>query len=194
MSGSADTADGERPLKRQLAHAGWLVLLAASLALSVGVWSASASRGVRARVAVTTLEQQATDAINQLRVSYGLHPLTFSPAMFQSAQAHCQQMIAGGYFGHASLTGATLATRIDEFYPVGNAEYYAVGENLLWSEGPVTSVQMVARWMQSTEHRLNMLNPAWRQIGLATVSSPSAPGFYDGMAVTVVTVDFGVRS
>jgi uncharacterized protein YkwD len=48
-------------------------------------------------------------------------------------------------------------------------------------------------WMASPEHRANILNPAWRQIGIAAVNSPSAPGTYGGHDVTVVTTDFGVR-
>ena len=103
-------------------------------------------------------------------------------------------MLGGGYFGHQSSTGGSFASRIESFYPVGRATYYAVGENLLWNEGPISSAQMIARWMQSPDHRRNLLNPTWRQIGLASLSSPSAPGIYDNLGVTVVTVDFGVRS
>jgi uncharacterized protein YkwD len=52
---------------------------------------------------------------------------------------------------------------------------------------------MVASWMKSPEHLANMLNPAWRQLAVAILSVPSAPGMYRGAPVTVVTVDFGVR-
>ena len=48
--------------------------------------------------------------------------------------------------------------------------------------------------MRSRPHRVNLLNPRWREIGLAAVHSPSAPGAYREMAVTIVTADFGVRS
>jgi uncharacterized protein YkwD len=47
--------------------------------------------------------------------------------------------------------------------------------------------------MKSPEHRANLLNPRWRQIAVAALSVPSAPGFFDDRPVTVVTVDFGVR-
>jgi uncharacterized protein YkwD len=47
--------------------------------------------------------------------------------------------------------------------------------------------------MLSPEHRRNLLNPDWRQIGLAALEVPSAPGLYVGLGVTIVTVDFGVR-
>ena len=32
----------------------------------------------------------------------------------------------------------------------------------------MSPARMVALWMQSPEHRQNLLDPAWRQIGLAT--------------------------
>ena len=175
---------------------GGLAALFAAVAIAAAVWAggASAGAGSTSRVALTTLEQQTTDQINALRVSYGLRPLTFSPLLFESADTHCQQMLGGGYFGHQSSTGASFGSRIESFYPVGRATYYAAGENLLWSAGPMSSAQMIARWMQSPEHRRNLLNPTWRQIGLASMSSASAPGIYGNLGVTVVTVDFGVRS
>jgi uncharacterized protein YkwD len=168
-------------------------LAAVALALAVAIWAGAASAASGSRLGLTTLEQQATDQINALRVSYGLRPLKFSPALFESADTHCEQMLAGGYFGHRSSTGASFASRAESFYPVAQATHFAVGENLFWASGPATSSQMIAEWMQSPGHRRNLLNPAWRQIGLATVSSPSAPGVYDGLGVTVVTADFGVR-
>ncbi len=173
---------------------GWLAALFVAVALAATVWVGGASAGAGSRLALTALEQQTTEQINALRASYGLRPLKFSPALFESADEHCLQMIAGGYFGHRSTTGASFASRIETFYPIGRASYYAVGENLYWNAGSATSSQMIDEWMQSPEHRRNLLNPRWRQIGLATVSSPSAPGVYDGLAVTVVTADFGVRS
>jgi serralysin len=171
-----------------------LAALLVLFALVAAVWVGGASGGAGSTLALTTLEQQATEQINALRASYGLQPLTFSTALFHSADAHCRQMLAEGYFGHTSSTGASFTSRIESFYPVGSATYYLAGENLFWTSGPTTSSEMISRWMQSPGHRRNLLNPNWRQIGLATVSSPSAPGVYDGLGVTVVTADFGVRS
>jgi uncharacterized protein YkwD len=49
-------------------------------------------------------------------------------------------------------------------------------------------------WMASPPHRANILNPNWREIGIASASRADAPGAYDDLNVTVVTTDFGVRS
>jgi uncharacterized protein YkwD len=48
-------------------------------------------------------------------------------------------------------------------------------------------------WMASPEHRRNILDPTWREIGIAAVHAASAPGTYGGQPVTVITTDFGVR-
>ena len=146
---------------------GWLAAAFAAAALATAAFAGSASAGAGSHLTLSALEEQTTEQINQLRVSYGLRPLRFSWALFDSADSHCQQMLAGGYFGHRSSTGASFASRIETFYPVGEAGYYAVGENLLWSSGSMSSAQMIERWMQSPEHRRNLLTrrgarSAWR--------------------------------
>jgi uncharacterized protein YkwD len=55
---------------------------------------------------------------------------------------------------------------------------------------PVKALQM---WLNSSEHRKNLLNPAWREIGISAVHQSAAPGVFKGMDVTIVTTDFGVR-
>ena len=143
--------------------------------------------------AQTVLEIATVDQINTLRAERGLDRLSFSQALFASALEHDRQMVAGGYFGHRAPDGGDFASRIEHSYPPGNAVYYAIGENIFWSQGPVSSAQLVSRWMSSAEHRRNMLNPDWRQVAVAVLSVPSAPGVFRNRPVTVVMVDFGVR-
>jgi uncharacterized protein YkwD len=47
--------------------------------------------------------------------------------------------------------------------------------------------------MNSPEHRANLLNRKWREMGLSAVHEVNAPGVYGGDEVTIVTADFGVR-
>ena len=55
---------------------------------------------------------------------------------------------------------------------------------------PATALKM---WMRSPEHRANILNPNWREIGIAAVHVHGAPGTFGGLPVTIITTDFGVR-
>jgi uncharacterized protein YkwD len=149
--------------------------------------------GDNSQLALTELELSTIQSINSIRAVHGVGPLTVSPALFGSAVLHDQQMLDGGYFSHLAPDGSSFAARLAAFYPMGRYQYYSVGENLLYSLQPMTGDQMVAAWMKSTEHRTNLLNPAWRQVAVAAISVPSAPGIFNGQPVTVVTVDFGVR-
>jgi uncharacterized protein YkwD len=143
--------------------------------------------------AQTALEAATLAQINVVRAQHGLVPLAFSPALLASASAHDRQMVTGGYFGHEDPDGTGFASRIEHFYAQGRFLYYAIGENLYWTQGPVSGPALVARWMQSPEHRANLLNPNWRQVGVAVLNVTTAPGVFNDVPVTVVTVDFGVR-
>jgi uncharacterized protein YkwD len=48
-------------------------------------------------------------------------------------------------------------------------------------------------WMNSPEHRANILTPRWREVGISAVHVLGAPGTYDGRTVTIITTDFGIR-
>jgi hypothetical protein len=48
-------------------------------------------------------------------------------------------------------------------------------------------------WIASPEHLRNLLTPEWRRVGISAVHVLHAPGVYDGLPVTIVTTDFGVR-
>ncbi len=152
-----------------------------------------AAAGTREHSVQSAFDLSVVAQINELRVSLGLRPLSLSPGLFGSASLHCEQMVDGGYFGHEAPNGSSFAERLYAFYPQQHYADYAGGENLLWSAGPMSGAAMVAAWMQSAPHRANLLNPRWRQVAVAALSVPSAPGVYAGHAVTVVTADFGVR-
>ena len=158
----------------------------------------SAALGARADHANQASATAALDSgvfaqLNQIRVEHHLRPLSLSPELSQAALVHTQDMVSKGYFEHNSANGQSFWKRIGQYYPNSDFSYWAVGENMLWTSGQATPSQSMAMWMASPEHRANILNPAWRQIGIAAVNSPSAPGTYGGQDVTVVTTDFGVR-
>ena len=131
--------------------------------------------------------------LNRIRRAHGLKPLTLSPSLSRAAMAHSKEMVVKGYFAHNSADGQPFWKRIETFYPQGRFGYWSVGENLYWTSGSTTAAAGMKAWMASPPHRENILDPAWRQIGIATVSASDAPGTYDGMRVTLITTDFGVR-
>ena len=131
--------------------------------------------------------------LNQIRVSHDLAPLGLSTSLNAAAMQHSREMLSNGYFAHDSADGQPFWKRIATFYPERRDGYWSVGENLYWTSGRATASTSMRAWMASPGHRANILNPAWRQIGIATVSSPDAPGTYADRSATVITTDFGVR-
>jgi uncharacterized protein YkwD len=98
-----------------------------------------------------------------------------------------------GYFEHASYDGTAFWKRVARYYHAKGYRYWSVGENLLWSSGTLTPASAVTMWMKSRPHRKNLLDPHWRRIGLSALEFAAAPGVFEGLDVTIVTADFGVR-
>src|SRR2546421_1446431 len=164
--------------------------------LAVVVWSAAspaaAVPGARA-VPMQSLQSGVLAELNAFRHAHGLGPLRLSSALSAAARQHSIEMADRGYFSHDSANGSTFDKRIARFYPMGFHHFWSVGENLLWSSPDVDAAGAVKMWINSPEHKANMLNRQWREIGISAVPSSSAPGPYSGGPVTIGTTDFRIR-
>jgi uncharacterized protein YkwD len=172
--------------------AGFIALTVSAL----GLWAVASPAGATAEhpaTATRALEQSVLYSMNALRREHGLAPLRVSTGLVTAARKHSSDMATRGYFSHTSATGASFDRRIARFYPMGHKRYWSVGENLLWSSPDVDAARALDMWLNSPEHRKNMLTARWREIGLAAVHVPAAPGTFGGREVTIVTADFGVR-
>ena len=154
---------------------------------------AAAAAPQHAHVSLSPLESGVLVDINTFRRAHHLTPLHLNVKLSAAALAHTQQMAQDGYFAHESADGSAFWKRIQAFYGSGPWAYWSVGENLLWSSPDVTPARALEMWLKSPEHRANLMNPRWREIGVAAVHEAAAPGVYQGLDVTIVTTDFGVR-
>ncbi len=179
--------------KRLVVYLLGAALLFSSVAALLVPAANSAPSRVRVK-AVAPLNGQILRELNRVRQAHGLVTLKPSSRLAAAAANHSRSMAKNGFFAHSSANGAVFWKRIEQFYPTGSHRYWEVGENLVWQAPGISAKQAVRRWMKSPPHRVNLLKPGWREIGLAAVRSPSAPGAYKNMAVTIVTADFGVRS
>jgi uncharacterized protein YkwD len=167
--------------------------LLAVVALAVPAAATSAPTRIQAH-ALVAVESGVLASLNRVRAEHGLVELTSSTELDASALQHSREMAADGYFEHASANGIAFWRRIASWYPqLSHSRIWAVGENLLWSSPSIGAQGVVRLWMHSAEHRQNILNPDWREVGIAVLHASSAPGAYGNHAVTVVTADFGVR-
>ena len=171
----------------------FLAVVASAISVLPSPATAEGKSGTAATSQAAAVDLGVLEDLNRVRVEHGLAPLTLSSSLGNAALAHTQEMLADGYFGHNSADGQPFWKRIEAFYPQGSFDYWSVGENLYWASGTVTAAAGMKAWMASPPHRANILDPNWRQIGIATVSSGDAPGTFDGLAVTLITTDFGVR-
>jgi uncharacterized protein YkwD len=176
-------------MKRRGLTAVWL--LAALVLLAMPAVALSARGGTR--TAEASLDAGVLDQLNAIRLAHGLVPLTANRRLAAAATQHTQEMAADGYFAHNSVDGTAFWRRIGHWYSSARYGYWSVGENLLWSSPDVGAAGALRLWMQSPEHRANILTPRWREIGIASVHVATAPGVYGSRPVTIVATDFGVR-
>jgi uncharacterized protein YkwD len=170
------------------------VIAVALVALLVALAAPAAHSGTAAnRVALSSLESGILSDLNKIRAQHGLQPVKISARLTASAAQHSKEMGADGYFEHSSHDGTAFWKRIDRWYGQNGYSYWSVGENLLWSSPDVDPAHAMQLWMNSPEHRANILTARWREIGVSAVHFAAAPGTYKGLEVTIITTDFGVR-
>jgi uncharacterized protein YkwD len=179
-------ASGGRRIAAALAGLVAFAALAAVAAPTAG------SAPARHDAALAGLESSVLQKLNAVRAHHGLLPLRASTKLAAAAAQHSREMASDGYFQHDSADGTSFSTRIAQWYPPRGFGYWSVGENLLWSSPTVDSRSALALWMHSPEHRANILDARWREIGVAAVHA-TAGGTYGDQPVTIITTDFGVR-
>lgn len=97
---------------------------------------------------------------NQHRRQFGCPALTLNPRLAMAAQRHSDDMARHDFIGHTGVDGSTSAERIQQ----AGYQYWEWAENL--AAGYQTPESVIAAWMQSADHRDNMLNCHLRDIGI----------------------------
>lgn len=143
--------------------------------------------------AVAELEQQVLAAINDVRRDQHLAPLRINRQLAGAARDHSRSMAEHGFFRHASYDGSAFWRRIKPVYPAAKGRAWGAGENMVWASPGLSAAGAIDMWMKSPPHRKNLLTPSWREVGIGGVHALAAPGVFQGLDVTILTADFGVR-
>jgi uncharacterized protein YkwD len=143
---------------------------------------------------VAALDAGILERLNAIRVANGLGPLRLNASLSAAAGFHSRELASGGYFSHESADGTVFWKRIERWYAQPRTGSWAVGENLLWSSPGIDAAHAITVWMGSPEHRANILDPSWREIGIAAVHVDRAGGIYRDRPVTIITTDFSART
>ncbi|WP_329167026.1 CAP domain-containing protein (plasmid) [Streptomyces sp. NBC_01717] len=105
------------------------------------------------------LEDSVVTLVNQERTARGLSTLHIDERLRNSSRAHSEDMAARGFIDHLSPEGISpLERMLMAGYPFPAAENVAV-----FLPEPMG---VMRGWMNSPGHRLNVLNPAFRAIGV----------------------------
>jgi LysM repeat protein len=115
---------------------------------------------------------QLIDAVNNLRVSYGLAPLPVHPILMQSAQMQADYMAATGIITHARPSGTYTQQLISLGFPL--AGDLSLGgfraENIISSNGPLVWDGVPPAW-QDAQHMNTMLSQNFTHIGAGVSQS-----------------------
>jgi uncharacterized protein YkwD len=105
--------------------------------------------------------------INQERTKAGLKTLVVSDKLVDSATAKCEDMKKNNYFTHTSPGGVDYTTFIKK--EILNPKL--TGENL--GAGYLQNQELITEWMQSDQHKANILNPKFTAEGIAVCGKAS---------------------
>jgi uncharacterized protein YkwD len=121
-----------------------------------------------------SLVAQELALVNADRRAAGLPALTESASLDRIATARAHDMATNGYFSHYRPGHSTLA--VVELLRANGVSFNWYGENIIWESGqPAASVasHFNTWWMNSPEHRANILNTHYGHIGIGVVTSGS---------------------
>jgi uncharacterized protein YkwD len=172
------------------------VSVLAALALAGLAASNGGTAVARHAVAGAQDAQAAVELIaqmNEARARLGLSPLHETRDLDRAAASHAADMAAYGFFEHEGRDGKPFWVRLERFYPPTPSRSWLVGENLMWRSPSFAPSDAVEAWLVSKPHRRNLLDPHWRDVGVAVLDVSRAPGVYGELPTTIVVADFGAR-
>ena len=141
-------------------------------------------------IELNTDEKQMLDLHNQTRIAKGLPQLCVHATLTEAARAHSQEMLDKGYLSHDSFNGDNLQTRLAHFgYTFPGYSSWDYGENISWGSSYMGEPEnRFDAWMNSDDHKANILNKDYREIGIG-----ARTGSYENNSGNMYTVDFGTR-
>ena len=156
-----------------------LLVLCAIVALALA-W---APGGAAAETRGASLESAVLGEMNAVRARNGRSALRPLGTLARPARAHTRYLLSVGQLSHESRDGSPFWTRLVR---AGFPKNRAMGENLVELGGCNGSTARLAvrLWMQSPDHRANLLSSRFRWAGLGAVSDGDCH-------TTVITADFG---
>src|SRR3954463_962541 len=150
-----------------------------------------------AQLTLDEFDYSAFCAINEFRAASGVRRLQPNPLLHRAAADYTNALLRGRFFSHnGDFAGhddvSTPVRRLRVIGYVRPGYVWIVGEDLHWSTPETSSPgQIVQAWMDSPIHRIYLLKPKFRELGVAgAAGTPIDPDLPDGITVAA---EFGFR-
>jgi uncharacterized protein YkwD len=98
--------------------------------------------------------------VNSERSKAGCGPVRSNSLLRTAAQRHSEDMVARDYFDHSSPDGKDPGDRVT----ATGYKWSTYGENI--AAGQSTPAAVMDAWMKSPGHRANILNCAFKEVGI----------------------------
>ncbi len=144
------------------------LLLIVALGLSVNGWLGHRQQVLGAQSDIT--QAALVEQTNQIRSKNQEQNVTLDSKLSDAAQAKANDMAAKNYWSHNAPDGKTPWSFIQQ----SGYAYESAGENLAY--GFASSDSVISGWMNSGEHRANILHAAYQQVGFGIVRAPNYQG------------------
>ncbi|MET9962769.1 CAP domain-containing protein [Streptomyces sp. NPDC006326] len=107
--------------------------------------------------------------VNKERASAGCGPLASDSALTAAARAYSDTMARSGVMSHTGPDGSTMTTRVE----AAGYGWSRLGENI--ARGQADAEAVMQSWMNSPGHRANILNCAFKEIGIGVHKGDGGP-------------------
>ncbi len=162
---------------------------AQAIAFLLGFWLAFALSPLIVKAAagaepsnLTSLEADLLAQVNRVRSDHHLIPLVRRSDLDRVALAHSIDMARRGYFSHQSPEGENAVDRLRQH---GVTDMRLAAENLGKTTQSDPSAQIIRSWLQSPDHRGNLLAPALNFTGIGIVRGADGSLIYTQVYILV---------
>jgi len=122
---------------------------------------------------------------NAARAANDKQPLKLNPLLIKAAQAKANDMALRNYWSHYTPAGNPPWV----FVTATNYQYDRLGENL--AAGFADSQSTINGWMASPEHKENMLNSDYTEVGFGFANNPNYTSSGNNGPMTIVVAFYG---
>ncbi|MFF9982190.1 CAP domain-containing protein [Streptomyces erythrochromogenes] len=107
--------------------------------------------------------------VNKERAAAGCGALTSNPKLSAAARGYSDTMARAGVMSHTGPDGSTMTSRVE----AAGYKWSNLGENI--ARGQADADAVMKAWMNSSGHRANILNCAFKEIGIGVHKGDGGP-------------------